>query len=52
MKVIVIQKGSFNVTQLDNVSSIAYSDGNVTINYGTDSTATYAFSNYMFQIIA
>lgn len=52
MKVIVIQKGSFNVTQLEGVSSISYSDGTVTINYGTDSTATYTFANYMFQIIA
>lgn len=52
MKVIVIQKGSFNVTQLEGVSSIIYSAGIVTINYGTDSNVSYAFSDYMFQIIA
>ena len=52
MKVIVIQKGSFNVTQLENVTNIAFSSGTVTISYGTDSTASYTFADYMFQIIA
>lgn len=51
MKVIVIQKGSFNVTQLESVSSIAYSDGTISIAHG-GGTASYTFTDYMFQIIA
>ena len=51
MKVIVIKKGSFNVTQLESVSSITYSDGTVSIVHG-GGTVTCAFSDYMFQIIA
>ena len=51
MKMIVIQKGSFNVTQLENVSNVAFSSGTVTITYGTDQSASYAASDYMFQFL-
>lgn len=51
MKVIVIQKGSFNVTQLEGVTSIAYSNGTVTITYGSEQTATYTAADYMLQVL-
>ena len=51
MKLIVMKKGSLDVTQYNNVSSIVYSSGTVTITYGSNSTATYTYNDYMLQII-
>ena len=51
MKVIVIQKGSFNVTTLESVTNIAYSSGSITISYGVSQSATYAAADYMLLIL-
>ena len=51
MKLIVIKKGSFEVTTLSGVSAIAYSSGTITITHGGGSSS-YTFADYMFQIIA
>ena len=50
MKVIVMKKGSLDVTQFTSVSSISYSSGTVTITHG-GGTNTYTYADYMVQII-
>lgn len=51
MKVIAIQKGTFNMTQYDNVSNIALSGANVIITYGSSQSQTLVYADYMLQII-
>lgn len=50
MKLLIIKKGSFNVTQLEGVTNIAYSSGSVTVTH-TGGTSTYTYADYMLQII-
>ena len=49
MKVIVIKLDGFGVTQINNVSSIAFSDNTYTITAGT--TYTYSADDYKISII-
>ena len=50
MKMIVIKKGSFSVTELSGVSNIAYSTGTVTISHA-GGTSTYTYAEYILQFI-
>lgn len=50
MKVLVISKSNLNVLQIDNVTSISYSAGIVTITAGGTST-TYSTESYNIQIL-
>lgn len=51
MKVIVMKKGSLDVTQYNGVTNIALAGGTITITYGTSNTASYTYADYMVQII-
>ena len=49
MKVLIISTTDMNVIQIDNVTNIAYSTGNVTITAGT--STTYSLESYKIQIL-
>lgn len=48
MRVIVMSKTSFDVTEYNNVTSISKAGNTITISYGTSSTAT---ANALTQIV-
>lgn len=50
MKILLVNTTNFNVVQINNVSDIAYSQGNVTITY-TGGSGTYSLTTYKLQII-
>ena len=50
MKMLVIKKGGFSVTELNGVTNIAYSTGTVTITH-SGGTSTYTYADYMLQFI-
>ena len=50
MKMLVIKKGGFSVTELTGVTNIAYSSGTVTITHA-GGTSTYTYADYMLQFI-
>lgn len=50
MKLLVIKKGGFSVTELTGVTNIAYSTGTVTISHG-GGTSTYTYAEYILQFI-
>lgn len=52
MRVIVINKNTFDVQQIENVSSISFSSNTYTITYGSPSTtATFSGDNYRVSIL-
>lgn len=50
MKMLVIKKVGFSVTELAGVTNIAYSTGTVTITHA-GGTSTYTYADYMLQFI-
>ena len=51
MKVLVISKSGFGVTQYDGVTSILKTSSTITIAYGTTSTATVNTNTHLVRII-
>lgn len=53
MKVVVKNKLTFNTTQYDNVSNIAYNSGTkiYTITYGSSQTASFSSDSYLIAIM-
>ena len=50
MKMLVIKKGGFSVTELTGVTNIAYSTGVVTISH-VGGTSTFTYAEYILQFI-
>ena len=49
MKILLINKTSFEVIQVNSVTNIAFSDGNVTVTAGT--STTYSLDTYNIQFL-